>query len=157
MQKDSDCGYCKARKAPSDATRIVLEGLLTGLDMHGFWDACFLKSSVALILLFPNSFSFGVFCPNKFRSESERPLKKVPEHGSEEVPEQGSGEVPEQGSGEVPEQGSGEAPEQGSGKVPENSGARVPERGSGSGARFRSEVPESRSEVLERFRSEVPE
>ena len=52
---------------------------------------------------FPNSFSFGVFCPNEFRSESERPLKKVPERGSGEVPEQGSGEVPERGSGEVPE------------------------------------------------------
>ena len=112
---------------------------------------------------FPNSFSFGVFCPNKFRSELERPLKKVPERGSGEVPERGSGEVLERGSGEVPERGSGEVPEQGSGarfrrgsgaRFRRGSGARRFRRGSesrrfwkGSGARTRSW-----SEVPERFR-----
>ena len=57
------------------------------------------RGALPLKLFFPNSFSFGVFCPNKFRSESERPQKKVPERGSGEVPERGSGEVPERGSG----------------------------------------------------------
>ena len=125
-------------------------------------------------ILFLNSFSFGVFCPNKFWSESERPPKKgsgawfrSAERGSGEVSARGSGE-PERGSGEVPERGSrvrfGEVPEWFLSEVLERLWSEVLER-----LRFwrfrerfrRSKVLErfqgceNWSKVLERFRSKV--
>ena len=74
----------------------ILQSITTNAESRG-------KEHEHFDVFFPNSFSFGVFCPNKFRSESERPQKMVPERGSGEVLERGSGEVPEQGSGQVPE------------------------------------------------------